>query len=71
MEFEVGDKVRILDGTKQDRWNSRGLMKETIGMVGKIIDIDRHDPKYRVMFEDEDWWDYNEEDLERITIWKI
>ena len=62
MEFKVGDKVRILDGTKQDRWNSRGLMKETIGMVGKITDIDRHDPKYRVTFEN-DWW-YNAEDLE-------
>ncbi len=65
MEFKVGDKVRILDGTKQDRWNPRGLMKETIDMVGKIIDIDMHDPKYRVMFEN-DWWDYNEEDLEKV-----
>lgn len=64
MGFEVGDKVRILDGTKQEGWNPRGLMKETIGMVGKITDIDRHDPKYRVTFEN-DWWDYNEEDLEK------
>ena len=66
MGFEVGDKVRILDGTKQGRWNPEGFMKETIGMVGKITDIDRHDPKYRVTFEDDDWWDYNEEDLEKV-----
>ena len=66
MEFKVGDKVRILDGTKQDRWNPEGFMKETIGMVGKITDIDRRDPKYRVTLEDDDWWDYNAEDLEKV-----
>lgn len=63
MEFKVGDKVRILDGTKQEGWTMNGSMKKTIGTVGKIIDIDNCDPKYRVTFED-DWWDYNEEDLE-------
>lgn len=66
MEFKVGDKVRILDGTKQDRWNPEGFMKETIGKVGKITDIDRRDPKYRVTLEDDDWWDYNAEDLEKV-----
>ena len=65
MEFKVGDKVRILDGTKQDRWNPEGFMKETIGMIGKITDIDDCDPIYRVMFKDV-WWDYNEEDLEKV-----
>ena len=66
MEFKVGDKVRILDGTKQEGWAFSGSMKETIGMVGKIICIDIYDPKYRVMFE-EYWWDYNEEDLEKVA----
>ena len=64
MGFEVGAKVRILGGTKQEGWAFSGSMKETIGMVGKIICIDIYDPKYRVMFE-EYWWDYNEEDLEK------
>ena len=64
MEFKVGDKVRILDGTKQERWTMSGSMQKTIGMVGKIIYIDDFDPIYRVMFKDY-WWDYNEEDLEK------
>ena len=66
MGFEVGDNVRILGGTKQEGWASGGSMKKTIGMVGKITDIDRHDPKYRVTLEDGDLWDYNEEDLEKV-----
>lgn len=64
MEFKVGDKVRILDGTKQEGWMMSGSMKKTIGMVGKIIYIDDCAPIYRVMFKDV-WWDYNEEDLEK------
>ena len=28
MKFEVGDKVRILGGTKQIKWDSCGLMKK-------------------------------------------
>ena len=64
MEFKVGDKVRILGGTKQYRWAMSGSMKKTIGMVGKIIYIDDCAPIYRVMFKDV-WWDYNEEDLEK------
>ena len=62
MEFKVGDKVRILDGTKKKDWTFR--MKKTLGMVGEIIDIDTYNPKYRVMFEDDSWC-YNAEDLEK------
>lgn len=65
MEFKVGDKVRILGGTEQREWNTRA-MKETIGTVGKITKIDTEIPEYRVTFEDEEWWDYNEEDLEKV-----
>ena len=65
MEFKVGDKVRILDGTKQEGWAFSGIMKKTKGMVGKITYIDDCDPIYRVMFKDV-WWDYNEEDLEKV-----
>ena len=65
MGFEVGDKVRILGGTKQENWSFSGDMKKTIGMVGKIIYIDDCDPIYRVMFKDV-WWEYNEEDLQKV-----
>lgn len=63
MEFKMGDKVRILGGTKQERWTSSGNMKETIGQVGEIYDISCGPAPYLVEFKGESWW-YNAEDLE-------
>ena len=63
MEFKVGDKVRILGGTEKKGWVFQ--MIKTIGAVGKITDAEIVSPKYRVMFEDDDQWCYNEEDLEK------
>ena len=66
MEFKVGDKVRILGGTKQEKWAMGGSMKKTIGMVGKIIGIDFLSPKYTVAFESDIFWSFNAEDLEKV-----
>mgnify|MGYP001769968918 CR=1 FL=1 len=65
MEFKVGDKVRILGGTKQIDWSFR--MQITTGMVGEITEIDTHNPKYKVMFANGNSWEYNAEDLEKVV----
>ena len=66
MKLKVGDKVRILGGTEQRKWDLDGLMKETIGMVGEITEINTRSPEYGVTFENGEWWNYNAEDLEKV-----
>lgn len=63
-KFKNGDKVRILDKGDKSAWTDE--MEETIGKVG-ITDIDSTPSELIcVVFECEDWWWYNPDNLELI-----
>lgn len=69
MEFKVGDRVKILGGTKQKDWCSGGSMEKYIGTKGIIVDIWNDEPKkYNVKCDlDSDYWLFNKEDLKLVS----
>lgn len=69
-EFKVGDRVKILDGTKKVGWTSSGSMNKYIGTHGKIISI--HDNgtscSFNILLElDNMSWLFKKEDIELYT----
>lgn len=68
-KFKVGDRVKVVPTTRVG-WNSKGLMEDTVGMVGVVRYIVAAGYRvffdgYRYPFGRDTGWAYREEDLKK------
>jgi hypothetical protein len=61
-KFNVGDRVRVLDGSKIEEYTYGWFMEDAVGKKGIITACDMIGkyPAYQIKFDDRDFWRYND-----------
>ena len=60
-KFRIGDRVKVLDGSKIKEYTYGWFMTDTVGKKGVIIarNMIGEYPAYQIKFDDRDFWQYN------------
>lgn len=60
-KFNVGDRVRVLDGSRIKEYTHGWFMTDTVGKNGVITarNMIGEYPAYQIRFDDRDFWEYN------------
>ena len=74
--FKVGDRVSVVPTIRKE-WNNKGLMEETVGLVGTVTEVDLSDGSYLVEFSwisENPWhgnaWYYDKADLQSAEVFR-
>lgn len=60
-KFNIGDRVKVLDGSKIKEYTYGWFMTDTVGKKGVITarNMVGEYPAYQIKFDDRDFWEYN------------